>query len=262
MTSPRATAARVATTVIAVGGLAAGGIAACSSGDIVAAAANTAVAPSDSAISAIYKQFSSDVTVAVDGDFVVLTSNGIPNHKSPYFDASDPRYEAYNGSNTRFAKAPGSIAVTRVSLRIPLHPARAATSAATPLGPIGMALNGVPFFNQYNGQSRPLTVEIDSFDQYNGHPTPTNAYHYHVEPLYLTKTIGSDKLLGVLLDGFPVYGPVENGKRVTNADLDNLHGHTSATADFPLGIYHYHITDADPFINGAGFYGSAGTVNR
>jgi hypothetical protein len=235
-------------------------LAACSSGEI--SAATNAPAPADSALASIYARFTSAVQVATDGDFYVLTANGVPDHKSPYFDATDARFEAYNGTNTRFAKAPGTIVSTRYVMRIPRQPARASTSAATPLGPIGLALNGVPFFNQYNGQNRPLTAEIDSFDQYNGHPTPTNAYHYHVEPLALTRAVGSDKLLGVLLDGYPVYGPVENGKRVTNADLDNLHGHTSATTEFPTGIYHYHVTDADPYINGAGFYGSAGTVNR
>jgi hypothetical protein len=34
------------------------------------------------------------------------------------------------------------------------------------------------------------------------------------------------------------------------------------TADYPAGTYHYHITDADPYINGAGFYGTAGTIGR
>ena len=233
-----------------------GAMLACSGGDVAAANAGTTDIP------AVYKKFTSDVQMALDGDFVVLTATGVPNHKSPYFASSDARYEAYNGTNNSFGKAPGSIDATRYVMRIPLRPARAATSAPTPLGPIGLALNGVPFFNQYNGQNRPLTVEIDSFDQYNGHPTPTNAYHYHVEPLYLTRTIGSDRLLGFLLDGFPVYGPVESGKRMTNTDLDQLHGHVGKTVDYPDGIYHYHVTDADPYINGAGFYGTAGTVNR
>jgi hypothetical protein len=123
-------------------------------------------------------------------------------------------------------------------------------------------VNGVPLFNQYNGQNRPLTVEVDTFDQYDGHPTPTGEYHYHAEPFSITKQSGSSALVGFLLDGFPVYGPVENGKRLTNADLDTLHGHTGPTADYPNGIYHYHITDADPYINGAGFHGTPGTVGR
>jgi len=229
-------------------------MAACASGDI--SATSTADVP------AVYRKYSADVKVSVDGDYIVLVATGVPDHKSPYFATTDAKYEAYNGTNASFGKAPGVIQAQSYSIRIPAHPSRAATSAPTPLGPIGLALNGVPFFNQYNGQNRPLTVEIDSFDQYNGHPTPTNAYHYHAEPTWLTKSLGSDKLLGFLLDGFPVYGPVENGVRGTYASLDQLHGHVGKTTEYPDGVYHYHITDADPYINGAGFYGTAGTVGR
>jgi hypothetical protein len=68
--------------------------------------------------------------------------------------------------------------------------------------------------------------------------------------------------MGFLLDGFPVYGPEENGERVTNSDLDEYHGHNHKTADYPDGIYHYHITDADPYINGSGYFGTPGTVTQ
>ncbi len=140
----------------------------------------------------------------------------------------------------------------------------ASSHSATPLGPIGISLNGVPFFNQYAGPSQPLTNEVVSFDQYWGHPQQTGQYHYHVEPLYLT-TVKATKssLLGFLLDGFPVYGPKEeDGTTVSNSILDAYHGHTHATVDFSAGIYHYHITDADPYLNGNGFYGTPGTVSQ
>ncbi|MFM7852722.1 MAG: YHYH protein [Flammeovirgaceae bacterium] len=87
-------------------------------------------------------------------------------------------------------------------------------------------------------------------------------YHYHVEPLYLTTANGKSALLGFLLDGFPVYGPNENGKTITNTDLDAYHGHTGVTTEYPNGIYHYHITSADPYINGSGYYGVPGTVSQ
>ena len=54
--------------------------------------------------------------------------------------------------------------------RIPLKPEKADVSQPTLLGPIGVSINGVPFFNQYAGPNRPLAFEINSFDQYNGHP--------------------------------------------------------------------------------------------
>jgi hypothetical protein len=213
-------------------------------------------------VPAVFTKFSSAVTISVDGDYVVLKAKGVPDHKSPYFATTDSRYEAYNGTNPNFALNPNRIIEQSYTFRIPIHPSGASTHAATPLGPIGVAINGVPLYNQYNGQNRPLSVEIDSFDQYNGHPAQAGDYHYHVEPISITRASGSSALIGFLLDGFPVYGPVENGKRLTNADLDELHGHSGATADYPQGVYHYHITDDDPYINGAGFYGTAGTVGR
>ncbi len=87
-------------------------------------------------------------------------------------------------------------------------------------------------------------------------------YHYHIEPKGLTAEEGSDALLGFLLDGFPVYGPMEEGKAVSNNDLDEYHGHFHATPEYPDGIYHYHITSQDPYINGNGFYGTPGTVSN
>jgi hypothetical protein len=55
---------------------------------------------------------------------------------------------------------------------------------------------------------------------------------------------------------------MENGKAITNADLDAAHGHTTATKEFPNGIYHYHTTAAAPYINGSGFAGVPGTTSR
>ena len=211
---------------------------------------------------AVFTQFSSDIEVYVEGDFVVLRTNNIPDHNSPYFQTSDDRYEAYNGDNTGFILNPNRIREQDFTFRIPINPTEATNKEATPLGPIGIAVNGVAIFNQYAGPNRPLTFEIDSFDQYNGHPQRTGVYHYHVEPLYLTANNGKEALVGFLLDGFPVYGPEENGQRVINGDLDAYHGHFGATPDYPDGIYHYHITDQDPYINGSGFFGAAGTVSQ
>jgi len=227
-----------------------------------AARSTDATSAATSGLPAAFAKFNATVSVSLDGDNVVLRANGVPDHKSVYFPTSDSRYEAYNGSNKSFSSNGFQIIQQQLTFRIPVNPKAASTHASTPLGPIGIAVNGVPIFNQYNGQNRPLTVEINSFDQYNGHPQMTGQYHYHVEPLGITQKNGSSSLIGFLLDGFPVYGPIENGKRITNADLDELHGHTGATVDYPNGIYHYHITAEDPYINGAGFYGTPGTVGR
>ena len=225
---------------------------------------NTGTTPTGGSVdaSAIYAAFGGSGVVTRNGATVVVTSTNIPDHKSPYFQPTDARYEAYNGTNTRFVLNPNRIADQLLVYRITSTPAVAASVSATPLGPIGVTVNGVAIFNQYAGPNQPLTNEIDSFDQYGGHPQQTGQYHYHVETLWITAKVGKGGLIGVLLDGFPVYGPLENGKTLVSSDLDALHGHTSATAQFPNGIYHYHVTADSPYINGTGFKGTPGTVGR
>ncbi len=212
----------------------------------------------------IYKKIYGATSVTQDGNYVVIKSNGLPDHKSPYYQGTQwasTLYEAYNGTG-QFAQNPSVIVQQTLTFRIPLSPQSATVKSATPLGPIGISLNGIPFFNQYAAGGSPLTNEIVSFDQYGGHPQQQGQYHYHAEPYYLTSVKGKAALLGFLLDGFPVYGPVENNVTVTNAMLDAYHGHTAITPDYPSGIYHYHITSTDPYINGNGFYGTAGTVSN
>ncbi|MCB0734322.1 MAG: YHYH protein [Bacteroidetes bacterium] len=213
----------------------------------------------------VYKKIYGASDVYLDGDYVVIHSNGVPDHPSPYFQNTQwsDRYEAYNGTNTNWNQNPNTISSFNLVFKIPVSPKEATNKSATPLGPIGVSLNGVAFYNQYAGpNNQQLTDEINSFDQYNGHPQQQGNYHYHVEPLYLTANKGKEALLGFLLDGFPVYGPMENGKTVVNDDLDAYHGHSHATADFPDGIYHYHITAEDPYLNGSGYYGTPGTVTQ
>jgi hypothetical protein len=79
--------------------------------------------------------------------------------------------------------------------------------------------------------------------------------------------------MGFLLDGFPVYGPYENGSKVTQSMLDSYNGHVSNTEDYPSEkIYHYHVIKVEssvpsiiklaaPYINGGKYYGTKGTVN-
>ena len=215
----------------------------------------------------IYKKIYGASDRYVEGNYVVIKTKDLPDHKSPYYKSTQwesSKYEAYNGSNSSYFSNNVSIQQQNLTFKIPLNPTVSNNHQATPLGPIGVSINGVPFFNQYAGNGASLgPQELNTFDQYNGHATPMGGtYHYHSEPFWLTSNRGKAALLGFLLDGFPVYGPTENGHTITNSDLDAYHGHTGATADYPNGIYHYHITSNDPYINGNGFYGTPGTVSQ
>ena len=218
-------------------------------------------------VPAVYLKIYGATSITNDGTYITLKTKDLPDHKSAYYPTTSPLYEAYSGTTfggNNFVKNPNSIIEQSGTVKIPLNPKAASSHAATPLGPIGIALNGVAFFNQYAGPSQPLTSEIVSFDKYFGHPQQSGVYHYHVEPLYLT-TVKSKKsgLMGFLLDGFPVYGPEEEDATVvTNSMLDDYHGHLHATADYPNGIYHYHFTSEAPYLNGNGFYGTPGTITQ
>ncbi|MEP7237653.1 MAG: YHYH protein [Ferruginibacter sp.] len=214
---------------------------------------------------AVYNKIYGATSITFDGTWVTIKYNALPDHKSAYYATTNPLYENFSGTTFgggAFAKNPNTISTQNITLTIPVNPVAAATHATTPMGVMGVALNGVPFFNQYAAGGSPLTNEINGFDQWWGHPQQTGMYHYHVEPLYLT-TVKATKsaLMGFLLDGFPVYGPEESNGSAP-AGLDVYHGHTHVTADYPAGIYHYHISTASPYINGNGFYGTPGTVTQ
>jgi hypothetical protein len=216
---------------------------------------------------------------------VIIKTTDVPDHKSPFFGVGSSKYEAYNGDNPDFSTqinlggtlSDPDLLSQSITFTIPRFPTIASSHSSTTGGPIGIARNGVVYFNQYNGVGAALDdLEINNADQYLGHPTPSMAgaqYHYHYEPKYLTTTFGNSSFMGFLLDGFPVYGPYENGIKITQSMLDSYNGHISATEDYPNDkIYHYHvisanssipsvITKAAPYINGGKYYGTKGTVN-
>lgn len=222
--------------------------------------------PTTTTVPAVYNKIYGATSITSDGTYITIKTTGQPDHKSVYYPTANALYEAFSGTTfggNTFVKNPNTIASRTYTFKIPLNPQVSSNHAATPLGAMGVAINGIPLYNQYAAPNQPLTNEVMSFDKYYGHPTATGSYHYHVEPLYLTTVkVTKSSLMGFLLDGFPVYGPEENGAAVTNAMLDAYHGHTGVTADYPNGIYHYHINNTDPYINGSGYYGTPGTVTQ
>ena len=86
-----------------------------------------------------------------------------------------------------------------------------------------------------------------------GHPYNTQ-YHYHAYSWKCFPNQGDPSqhspLFGYAIDGFGVFGPRgENGVPVTNADLDECHGHTH-TIDWDgvqTEMYHYHLNNQYPY---------------
>lgn len=228
-------------------------------------------APSSADISVLADKFyhTSAVTFTFDEEWVTITSKDLPDHKSMYYNTDNALYEAYDEpDNADFKKNPGEIEEQNFVFKVPRYPAEASTHDATPMGPMGVTINSVVMFNQNAAGDDDIFEELNTFDQYEGHPAGAT-YHYHTEPVWLTQhREGADNeaLIGILLDGFPVYGTHENGEEVFSKDddgiLDDYHGHFGVTDDFPDGIYHYHVTVGFPWINEDGFYGTSGTITQ
>lgn len=67
-------------------------------------------------------------------------------------------------------------------------------------------------------------------------PQPLGARHIAL----VDNERGPSHLIGVALDGFPIYGDKDmNGHARTASSLDACNGTTSPTSEFPQGMYHY-----------------------
>jgi YHYH protein len=184
------------------------------------------------------KYKTSKVTIAATSTSITLTSNGTPDHVSPYWGVGNALYEAQIAGGT---VNPGSIGTQNYAMTIPIFPAEASSKEATTLGPIGMALNGVPIYNDREGGNVPVDAGVlGSFDRAGAHPGPGNTYHYHCTGDFT----GNDNsnLIGFLRDGFPIYARKDtDGTYPSNLDANG--GHTHANADFSIAIYHYHASN-------------------
>lgn len=188
--------------------------------------------------SVVQSKYTSVVTVSTSGGFITLTSQGTPNHVTPYWGEGNALYEAPGPNGTN----PGLIRERDNTMTIPTNPVAAAIKEETALGAIGMSLNGVPIYNDREGGNVPLdAMVLEHFDRAGAHVGPSG-YHYHVSGDFTTKDDAN--LVGFLRDGFPIYGRQCDGGNYPS-DLDTNGGHTSTTADFPNAIYHYHCSNTN-----------------
>jgi hypothetical protein len=193
-----------------------------------------------------FDEFNPDaVTVSFDGDDIIIQSSGIPNHTSPYWSIDSSLYiEPVIANEAQMS--PGLIGGRNYEVTLAASPERAATTSATGLGAIGIAVTGAPIFNEQEGPMASLSENVASgFDYAGGHMGPTG-YHYHLEAADVEENTvlsqDDEKLVGILQDGFLLYGRKCNATNDYPTDLDESGGHTSSTQHSEGDeFYHYHI---------------------
>jgi hypothetical protein len=191
--------------------------------------------------------WSSNVNIAISGNQMTISSNGIPSHERSDFYLFGGRAQA------------DPTQAQNISFTMPLDPEFVGNSTPTGAGPIGIAVSGAVFFNPYEGDQSTYALESNSslggasfIDPCNGHPIPNSGfYHYHGVPYCITDNLDSpgehSVLIGYLRDGFAIYGPQDVGGS-SPSSLDQCNGHFGETPEFPNGTYHYHTTEDRSYV--------------
>lgn len=222
----------------------------------------------DAILDLAFDYFGANVTSYVDGSEIVVEATGFPDHASPYWDStgSSGLYVAPTVTTTD-RLVPGFIDNYRgggYTLRVSGTPEKASNTTATGLGAIGIAVSGAPLYNDEEGAGRAIDDAIGGLD-FNGAHTGPTSYHYHLEPKSFTDD--DDALVGVIADGFFIYGRKCYSTGTYPTDLDASGGHTGIT-QYSEGEeeYHYHIGN-DAYLNlyyiifPGDYQGSASAIN-
>jgi len=175
-----------------------------------------------------------EVRLAHDADHLVMHSQGYPNHPTAIFP---------NSGN------PNTIRAQDFTFRLPLVPRRADRITRLPMGPVGVALNGVVFFNPFEqgGMNAVAGYSEVWLDSCCGHPQQTGVYHYHKYPTCVKSPFADDgrrhsPVIGFAFDGFPIHGPYESeGVFAMDLEGDGALDVCNGHADDERG-YHYHVT--------------------
>lgn len=175
-----------------------------------------------------------DLKVSHDDTFLILETQNLPNHPTAKFP---------NSGN------PNTIRTQNFTFRIPLVPKPAQQITPPPMGPIGLAINGVVFFNPFEAGGMNAVAGYSEvwFDSCCGHPEQRGAYHYHKYPSCVKTPFpddgkGHSPIIAFAWDGYPVYGPyVADG--VMAKDLKGAKALDVCNGRFdPDRGYHYHVT--------------------
>ena len=203
------------------------------------------------------------MVINVNREHLVIRSRNLPNHPTGTF---PDRWRRLDGNPAYIQERADTWHLPLVPRVDPNHIAMTPhnENKALPGGAVGVATNGVVFFNPFDHIFE--TDAVWRLDRCCGHPSPQSQYHYHKYPVCL-KTPWSDEgeshssVIGFAFDGYPVYGPYEAAGLLAREDRRNPLNEFNLHEDPQRGP-HYHVTPGKfPHIIG-GFWGQLETMNR
>ncbi len=194
---------------------------------------------------------------------MIVHSHNLPNHPTAFF---PDLWRTLDGNPNRIQEILSTwhlpLDPTPSTLRVAMTPGN--QNQALPGGPIGVAVNGVVFFNPYDLERN--QDAIWRLDRCCGHPSPRSQYHYHKYPVCIKSPWSDDgnqhsPLIGFAFDGFPIYGPYESKGELAKNSTPNPLNEFNVHHDADRG-WHYHVTPgAFPHIIG-GYWGTADPNNH
>ncbi|XP_069106477.1 uncharacterized protein [Argopecten irradians] len=193
---------------------------------------------SEAAQFSVSGSYSATISVTSDSTSYTISSSGMPDHAWQSVNPNSPTNQNH-------------------VVTVPKTPTVASTKGCLPMGQIAITRTGVSLYNPL-AQGYVNAVEgssAETFDSCDGHPTNRGDYHYHKLPQSCLWQNEADYLIGLAMDGYPIYGPNTTGyfAWLTTSDLDDCHDMTVggeyryvATTDFPylLGCYNGVVLDS------------------
>lgn len=213
----------------------------------------------DDAMAAVVEgaQWSDGVDISYGDGTITYVSDGVPNHarQDQYLVPVAGVTVPTDGSEAQVVDDP--TVAQDYNFEITSSPTYSEETTQTNLGPIGLMISGAALFNPYEADDSTTALDgnfdvngVLFVDGCSGHPTPMGLYHYHGVPYCITDVLDEEGkhsfIIGIVFDGFGVYGP-QGADGDAPTDLDECNGHFGPTPDSPEGIYHYHLTETDPY---------------
>jgi hypothetical protein len=196
------------------------------------------------------------LTVRFEAGRMVVRAKNLPNHPTARFPGGNPHYIQEHNATYYLPlepkQNPNAVAMTANN-----------ANRALPMGPIGIAVNGVVFFNPFDAG---MQDAHDMMDRCCGHPSPGNLYHYHKYPVCVKSPFADEgddhsPLIGWAFDGFPIYGPYESKGVMAKDCAENPLNEFNLHHDEVRG-WHYHVTPGKfPYVIG-GFWGEVDRRNN